>query len=111
MKYKVIPTPEFIKNLKTLSKKFKSIKNDVLDLANELENNPMLGTSLGNNTFKIRVKNSDLNKGKTGGYTVITYCISELQEVNLITIYSKAEKENILDLELIELINQIHHSK
>ena len=46
MKYKVIPTPEFIKNLKTLS-----------------------------------------------------------------TIYSKSEKENILDLELIELINQLHHSK
>ena len=82
MKYKVIPTPEFIKNLKVLNKKYKSIKKDILDLANELEDNPKLGTSLGNNTFKIRVKNSDLNKGKSAGYRVITYCINELKEIS-----------------------------
>jgi len=29
MNYKVIPTPEFIKNLKVLSKKYKNIKKDV----------------------------------------------------------------------------------
>ena len=110
MKYKVIPTPEFIKNLKSLSKKYKNIKKDILDLANKLENNPTLGTSLGNNTFKIRVKNTDLNKGKSAGYRVITYCINELQEISLVTIYSKSDKENILDLELIELIKQIQHN-
>lgn len=37
MNYKVIPTPEFIKNIKSLKKKYKNIKNDVLSLANELE--------------------------------------------------------------------------
>ena len=110
MKYKIIPTLEFIKNLKSLSKKYKSIKKDILDLANELEDNPTLGTSLGNNTFKIRVKNTDLNKGKSAGYRVITYCINELKEISLVTIYSKSDKENILDLELIELIRQIKHN-
>ncbi len=110
MKYKVIPTPEFIKNLKTLNKKYKSIKKDILDLANELENNPTLDTSLGNNTFKIRVKNTNLNKGKSAGYRVITYCINELKEISLVTIYSKYDKENILDVELIEFIRQIKHN-
>jgi len=111
MKYKVIPTPEFIKNLKSLSKKYKSIKKDVLDLANKLEDDPTIGTSLGNNSFKIRIKNSDLNKGKSGGYRIITYCINELKEINLVTIYSKSDKENILDSELIELIKQIKYDK
>ena len=37
MNYKVIPTPEFIKNLKNLKKKYKNIKDDVLKLADELE--------------------------------------------------------------------------
>jgi len=37
MNYKVIPTPEFIKNLKILNKKYNSIKKDVLELANQLE--------------------------------------------------------------------------
>ena len=111
MKYKVIPTPEFIKNLKALNKKYKNIKKDILDLANQLEDNPSMGISLGNNTFKIRIKNSDLNKGKSAGYRVITYCINELKEISLVTIYSKSDKENILDLELIELIRQIKHNK
>ena len=107
MNYKVIPTPEFIKNLKTLKKKYLNIKNDVLKLANELEKNPTMGTELGNNTFKIRIKNSDNNKGKSSGYRIITYCINDIKEVSLVTIYSKSEKENILDLELKELIGRL----
>ena len=108
MNYKVIPTPEFIKNLKTLKKKYKNIKNDVLELANGLEKNPTIGTDLGNNTFKIRIKNSDNNKGKSAGYRIITYCINDIQEVSLVTIYSKSEKENILELELKELIARLN---
>ena len=104
MNYKVIPTPEFIKNLKALKKKYKNIKDDVLKLANKLEKNPTIGTELGNNTYKIRIKNSDNNKGKSAGYRVITYCINKQNEVYLVTIYSKSDKENILDLELKELI-------
>ena len=48
MRYKVIPTPEFIKNIKILQKRYKNIKNDLLKLANELENNPTLGIKLHN---------------------------------------------------------------
>ena len=107
MSYKVIPTPEFIKNLKALKKKYKSIKEDVLRVANELEENPTMGTKLGSNTFKIRVKNSNNNKGKSAGYRMITYCINEQNELFLVTIYSKTEKENILDLELKELIGKL----
>jgi mRNA-degrading endonuclease RelE of RelBE toxin-antitoxin system len=108
MNYKVIPTPEFIKNLKTLKKKYKNIKNDILELANELEKTPTIGTNLGNNTFKVRIKNSDNNKGKNAGYRIITYCINDIKEVFLVTIYSKSEKENILELELKELIARLN---
>ena len=85
MNYRVIPTPEFIKNLKNLNKKYKGIKKDILELANQLEANPMIGTDLGNNTFKIRMKNSDNNKGKSAGYRIITYCIKEQNEVIIAT--------------------------
>jgi len=107
MNYKVIPTPEFIKNIKILKKKYNNIKNDVLILANKLEKNPTMGIELGNNTFKIRIKNSDNNKGKSAGYRIITYCINDKREIFLVTIYSKSEKENILDLELKELITKL----
>jgi len=104
MNYKVIPTPEFIKNFKILSKKYKNIKQDVLELAAQLETNPTIGVNLGDNIYKIRIKNSDLNKGKSGGYRVITYFVNENNELFLITIYTKSEKENILDAELTQLI-------
>ena len=108
MNYKVIPTPEFIKNLKALKKRYKNIKNDVLELANKLEKNPTMGTELGNNTFKIRMKNSDNNKGKSAGYRIITYCINKQNELFMVTIYSKSKKENILDLELKDLIARLN---
>jgi len=107
MKYKVIPTPEFIKNLKALKKRYKSIKKDVLLLSKKLEENPKIGTCLGNNIYKIRVKNSDNNKGKSAGYRVITYLIDEDLEIYLVTIYSKTDRENILDYELQDIISKI----
>ena len=107
MKYKIIPTPEFIKNLKNLKKKYKNIKNDVSEVINNLEENPTIGTPLGNNTFKIRIKNSDNNKGKSGDYRMITYFINKNNELFLISIYAKSEKENILDNELKNLLEEL----
>ena len=54
MNYKVLTTPEFDKNVKKLSKKYKNIKNDLSELVLELKNKPDLGISLFNNCFKIR---------------------------------------------------------
>ena len=39
---------------------------------------------------------------------LITYCINDKKEVSLVTIYSKSEKENILELELKELIVRLN---
>jgi len=107
MNYKIIPTPEFIKNLKKLGKKYKSIKKDVWQLSQELENNPTIGISLGNNTYKIRLKNSDSKDGKSGGYRVITYCVTQEGELYLVTIYSKTQQEDILESELEKIIETI----
>ena len=52
MNYKVIPTPEFVRNLKTLKKKYKNIKNDVLELADRLEKNPTFSRAISPETVK-----------------------------------------------------------
>ena len=57
--------------------------------ADELIKNPLMGTELGNNTYKIRIKNSDNNRGKSGGYRIITYIVDENCKIYLVTIYSK----------------------
>ncbi len=104
MSYKLIPSDEFKKNLKSLSKRYKNIKQDIELLANELEKNPFLGIGLGNNTYKVRIKNSNNNKGKSAGYRVITYIVDEEYKIYLVTIYSKSEKDSIMDIVLKKLI-------
>jgi len=54
MSYKVIPTPQFEKEVKKLSKKYPSAKGDIVNLVNELKENPTMGIPLANSCFKIR---------------------------------------------------------
>ncbi|HEY6978980.1 MAG TPA: hypothetical protein VH396_21945 [Chitinophagaceae bacterium] len=49
MSYKVETTPPFEKQAKKLTKKYPSLKSDLLQLVESLETNPAQGTLLGNN--------------------------------------------------------------
>jgi mRNA-degrading endonuclease RelE of RelBE toxin-antitoxin system len=53
--------------------------------------------------YKVRVKNSDNNKGQSGGYRVIYYTIA-LDLVLLTTIYSKSDLADIGNNEIEEII-------
>ena len=107
MNYRIIPSDEFKKNTKTLQKKYRNIKQDIELLAKELLCNPFLGTELSNNIYKIRIKNSDNNKGKSAGYRIITYVVDKDSKIFLISIYSKSEQDNILDVEIKELVENL----
>ncbi|MDO6440292.1 type II toxin-antitoxin system RelE/ParE family toxin [Cyclobacterium sp. 1_MG-2023] len=101
MSYKVIPTPEF----KKLAKKYPSLKTDLQHLIETLVENPVLGIRLGHNLYKIRMKISSKNKGKSGGARVITFIVTEDREVYLLHIYDKSQLENLTKEQIIELIN------
>ena len=53
------------------------------------------------------MKNRDSNKGKSAGYRIITYIIDAESKIYLVSIYSKSEKDNILDAELKNLIENL----
>ena len=59
MNYSVIETPDFKKFFKKLFKKFPSLKDDLADLIDVLENDYQIGTALGNNLFKARLASSN----------------------------------------------------
>ena len=118
MKVTVKITRSFTSAAKPLLKKYKSLSKDLLDLEKELKTTPRLGTPLGKDVYKIRLKISSKGKGKSGGARVISLVetivigITEKlsQEdvmVNLLTIYDKSDVENISDRELKELIKNI----
>ena len=98
-------TNDFKNNFKKLNKKYKSIKNDINTLVFELKKNPKIWKDLWNWLYKIRIKNSDNNKWKSWWYRTITY-YNDLDIVVLLTIYSKSEKENIFEKELLEILKK-----
>jgi len=107
MKYKISAIANFRKEAKRLIKKYPSLKNELLELGNQLEQNPTQGTPIGNNCYKIRIAIASKGKGKSGGARVITYVLVLQTTVFLLSIYNKSEKENISDAELKELIKNV----
>ena len=73
MNYKIDTISRFEKDVKKLKKSFPKIKDDLIELVRYLSSNPELGTKLGENIYKIRVPNSSVPVGKSGGFRVITY--------------------------------------
>ncbi|MEO8787321.1 MAG: type II toxin-antitoxin system RelE/ParE family toxin [Chitinophagaceae bacterium] len=107
MNFKVLSIPPFDKQLKRLVKKFPSLKGEFAQLLESLEVNPLHGTSLGNSCYKIRISIASKGKGKSGGARLITNIIVEENTVFLISIYDKAEKDNLSNKELLELLKQL----
>jgi mRNA-degrading endonuclease RelE of RelBE toxin-antitoxin system len=104
MSYNILPIPPFDRQLKKLSKKYPSLKEEFLELIESLELNPEQGTNLGNNCYKIRIAIASKGKGKSGGARIITNFIVAEETVYLLSIYDKSEKENLTDKELDELL-------
>ena len=106
MNYKVIPTPRFKRQAKRLLKKYSSLSAELQAFEQELMTNPAQGQSLGQNAYKIRVAVKSKGKGKSGGLRVITYLITEEEEIYLLTIYDKSEMESIDNKTLKEMIKE-----
>jgi mRNA-degrading endonuclease RelE of RelBE toxin-antitoxin system len=104
MSYNVLPIPPFDRQLKRLSKKYPSLKEEYFELIQSLEENPEQGTNLGNNCYKIRLSIASKGKGKSGGARVITNFVIADATVYLLSIYDKSEKENLTDKELNQLL-------
>ena len=101
----IIPFKTFVKDVKKLKKRYKNILDDIEEFKTLLEDNPTVGTwYLGHGLYKIRVKNSDKNQGKSGGYRVITCFIDENHTVYLVKMYDKGEIDNIKTSKLFEII-------
>lgn len=69
-------------------------------MADELQEEPRMGTPLGHDCYKIRMAISSKGKGKSGGARVITYVQIIKTNIFLLAIYDKGEIENISDGEL-----------
>jgi Cytotoxic translational repressor of toxin-antitoxin stability system len=107
MSYSISTTPTFEKQVKKLAKKYPSLKSDLLSLIEKLEENPTQGVELIPNCYKVRIAIASKHKGKSGGARVITYVHIVNQQVYLLSIFDKSEKESISDTEIKDILGLI----
>ena len=99
-------TPEFKRNLRQLAKKYRRIKSDLQPILDQLASGSKPGDQVPQvryEVFKVRAKNSDALKGKSGGYRLIYHVKSE-SEVVLVTVYSKTEQADIAPEDIRQII-------
>jgi hypothetical protein len=102
----ITTTTSFDKSVRKLSKKYQFFTSDLIELKKILTANPLSGTPLGKNCYKIRLKISSKNTGKSGGARVITYVKVINKRITLLDIYDKADKDSIPEKELSALIKK-----
>ena len=109
MKVKLIPSEEFLRRLKHLAKKYKSMGDDYRTLKESLMENPFQGDNLGQGVYKVRMSIASKGKGKSGGARVLTLImlVSDDAEVTLLTIYDKVEISNVSDNYIQALIRNL----
>jgi mRNA-degrading endonuclease RelE of RelBE toxin-antitoxin system len=95
----------FDKQAKKLSKKYKNIKKDLQSFIQNFDTLHQQAISIKSNLFKIRLANSNKNRGKSAGYRIYYYI--QLEETTyLVTIYDKSEITMIDEDMLVEIIER-----
>jgi mRNA-degrading endonuclease RelE of RelBE toxin-antitoxin system len=87
----------FNRNLRILAKKYRNIRSDIQPVVNQLKLGERPGEEIpgiGFEVFKVRVRNSNVQKGKSGGYRLIYYIKTE-KSIILLTIYTKSEQTDV----------------
>ena len=90
-------TPEFKRNVRALAKKYHHIQSDIQPFIEKIQRGELIGDKVqgtGYTIFKVRIRNSDVKRGKSGGYRAIYY-LKTTTAIILVTIYSKTEQSDI----------------
>lgn len=101
-------TPRFQRDLRTLGKRYRNIRNDIQPVIEQLQAGELPGDRVPGmeyEIFKVRIKNSDIQKGKSAGYRAIYY-LKTSDSIVLVTIYSKSDLSDIAAETVREILAQ-----
>jgi mRNA-degrading endonuclease RelE of RelBE toxin-antitoxin system len=71
---------------------------------------PRLGVVIpgGSAVHKLRIRNTDLGKGKSGGYRLLYYVEDQpVPAICLLLLYAKSDREDVTRRELKELLEEL----
>jgi mRNA-degrading endonuclease RelE of RelBE toxin-antitoxin system len=104
----VTVSDRFESEIRKLGKRYRRIRLDIQPVIDQLASGELPGDqipSMDYILFKVRVKNSDIQKGKSGGYRLIYYLKTEAQ-ILLVTLYSKSDQADISAAEIREILTR-----
>ncbi len=104
----VTVSDRFATEIRQLAKRYRRIRLDIQPIIDQLEAGELPGEQIPGmdyTLFKVRVKNSDAQRGKSGGYRIIYY-LKTGDQILLVTIYSKSDKPDITAAEIKEIITR-----
>ena len=90
-------THTFKKHTKQLGKRYRSLQQDLIPLLEQLAQGETPGdriVGLDDPVYKVRLKNSDNHKGKSGGYRVLYYLRAD-DDIRLMAMYAKSEHSQL----------------
>ncbi len=112
----IIMTRQFKEDIKFYKrkKKFLKIEEDVKPAVKEIQAGNFIGDKLeglniplNTTVYKVRLPNSSINVGKSGGFRLLYY-VAIADKVYLVKIYSKKDDNRIpSDAQIAELINTL----
>jgi mRNA-degrading endonuclease RelE of RelBE toxin-antitoxin system len=100
---KIDLSPRFKRDLRDLAKRYRQIRSDLQPLIEQLQAGELPGDRIAGIkyiVFKVRIRNSGNQKGKSGGYRVIYY-FKAVDKIILATIYAKSDLADV-DAKVIE---------
>jgi len=108
VKCELVDFDTYLKKLKELQKKFNHVINDIENICQELVLNPtQIATPLPayhRKLWKIRIRSSDMKRGKRGGFRMIFYYNKDApSNVYRLAVYVKVEREDLTRQELQQL--------
>ncbi len=107
-KIEVLFADEFKRNIHHLAKKYRHIRSDIQPVIDRLQKGEVLGDRIPESHaifYKVRIKNSDIGKGKRSGYRLI-YQVQSAKITILLTIYAKSEREDISIKRIRQIVNE-----
>jgi mRNA-degrading endonuclease RelE of RelBE toxin-antitoxin system len=96
----------FVRRVRTLKKRYRNIRKDIEPVIQQLSMGEVLGDRISGveaEVYKLRVRNRDIQRGKSAGYRLIYYLQLETKIV-LLTIYSKSDQSDISDMDIREIL-------
>ena len=104
----ILFSDEFKDRLRTLAKRYRSIRTDLQPLIDDLQAGNFIGdqiSGIGYVVFKVRLKNSDIQKGKSSGSRVI-YQLRDNSCILMLLIYAKSDQTDIAVKQVRDMINK-----